>query len=80
MVAAVADFLVELIVDGAHRDILIAAADDRDAVRQIEMDRGRGAKIQYRTPEGGHVWILWVNVAILEFGDVEMVRDYRPAR
>lgn len=78
MPAAVADFAVEIIVDGAHRDILIVAADETDAVGQIVMDRGRGAKIQYRTPEGGHVWILWVNVAILEFGDVEMVRDYRP--
>jgi hypothetical protein len=80
MSAAVADFAVELIVDGAHRDILLVAADADDAVGQVVMDRGRGAKIQYRTPDGGRVWILWKNVAILEFGDVEMVRDYRPAR
>lgn len=78
MPAAVADYLIELLVDGKPADIVLVAASESDAVRQVQMDRGRGEMIAYRTPSGQPFRIVWKNVATLEFGDVEMVRDYRP--
>lgn len=65
-------------MDGHPQDVILPAADEADAVRQVEMDRGRGAMIAYRTPAGRPFRIVWSNVAVLEFGDVAMVRDYRP--
>lgn len=81
MVAADADYLVELVVDGTPVDIILLASDADAVEQQIRMDWGRGAMIVYRTPKSPLVpvrRIIWKNVATLQFGPVEMVRDYRP--